>query len=297
MGEIVGTAIVSHVPPIVMNDADLADLYGPAGTTLIDGLRRLKRERLDALHVDTIVVFDTHWFTTVEHIISSHERRSGIYTSEELPRGMRQMPYDIPGDPELANAFAALAQGRDDTRVLACDDPYLPIHYPTTNLLPFLQGDEAWVSMGICQTGTPADWLLAGQLLGQAIASLDRRVVLLGSGGLSHRFWPLREFAQHETASLEHIRTPEARAADEHVLELLGKGDHAAVIDGWPQYRTFSPEGFFAHYLMMVGAIGGRECTTLGQQFSAYESAAGTGQVHIWFDGPFTPSVATPLTD
>ena len=294
MGEIVGAAIVSHVPPIVMNDADRADLYGPAGTTLIDGLHRLRRERLDALDVDTIVVFDTHWFTTVEHIISSHARRSGIYTSEELPRGMCQMPYDLVGDPELANAFAALAEGRDDTRVHASNDPYLPIHYPTTNLLPFLQREEAWVSMGICQTGTPADWLLAGELLGQAIASLDRRVVLLGSGGLSHRFWPLREFAQHETASLEHIRTPAARAADEHVLELLGKGDHAAVIDGWPEYRTHSPEGFFAHYLMMVGAIGGRTCTAPGRQFSAYESAAGTGQVHIWFDGPFTPSVTTP---
>ncbi len=294
MGEIVGAAIVSHVPPIVMNDADLADLYGPAGTTLIDGLHRLRRERLDALDVDTIVVFDTHWFTTVEHIISSHARRSGIYTSEELPRGMCQMPYDLVGDPELANAFAALAEGRDDTRVHASDDPYLPIHYPTTNLLPFLLRDEAWVSIGIFQTGTPADWLLAGELLGQAIASLDRRVVLLGSGGLSHRFWPLREFAQHVTASLEHIRTPAARAADEHVLELLGKGDHAAVIDGWPEYRTHSPEGFFAHYLMMVGAIGGRTCTAPGRQFSAYESAAGTGQVHIWFDGPFTQSVVTP---
>jgi 3,4-dihydroxyphenylacetate 2,3-dioxygenase len=293
MGEIVGAAIVSHVPPIVMNDADLADLYGPDGTTLVAGLHRIRSERLDVLDVDTIVVFDTHWFTTVEHIISSHARRSGKYTSEELPRGMRQVPYDLEGDPELATAFEQLASGRDDTRVLACDDPYLPIHYPTTNLLRFLQRDERWVSMGICQTGTPQDWLLAGALLGQAVASLDRRVALLASGGLSHRFWPLREFAQHETAHLDNIRTPEARAADERVLELLQQGDHATVIDEWPQYRTHSPEGFFAHYLLMAGAIGGRACTAPGTMFSAYESAAGTGQAHIWFDGPF----ATPTVD
>ena len=105
MGEIVGAAIVSHVPPIVMGEADLADLYGPAGTTLLDGLHRLRRERFDALDVDTVVVFDTHWFTTVEHIITSHARRSGVYTSEELPRGMRQMPYDLRGDPELADCL------------------------------------------------------------------------------------------------------------------------------------------------------------------------------------------------
>jgi aromatic ring-opening dioxygenase catalytic subunit (LigB family) len=259
-------------------------LYGPEGTTLVDGLHRMRSERLDALEVDTVVVLDTHWFTTVEHIMTSHDRRTGIYTSEELPRGMRQRAYDFPGDRELAETWARIGSQRDDTRVLACDDPYLPIHYPTTNLLPFLQRDEAWVSMGICQTGTPDDWLLAGQLLAEAVAQLDRRVVLLASGGLSHRFWPMREFALHETADPSHIRTPEARAADEHGLDLLEAGDHAAVIDGWPQYRGFSPEGFFAHYLIMVGALGGRACTAPGTRFSAYESAAGTGQVHIWFD-------------
>jgi len=284
MGEIVGAAIVSHVPPIVMPDSVIAELYGPEGTTLVDGLHRMRSERLDALEVDTVVVLDTHWFTTVEHIMTSHDRRTGIYTSEELPRGMRQRAYDFPGDRELAETWAHIGSQRDDTRVLACDDPYLPIHYPTTNLLPFLQRDEAWVSMGICQTGTPDDWMLAGQLLAEAVAQLDRRVVLLASGGLSHRFWPMREFALHETADPSHIRTPAARAADEHVLELLEAGDHAAVIDGWPQYRGFSPEGFFAHYLIMVGALGGRACTVPGTRYSAYESAAGTGQVHIWFD-------------
>jgi 3,4-dihydroxyphenylacetate 2,3-dioxygenase len=284
MGEIVGAAIVSHVPPIVMPDSVIAEIYGPEGTTLVDGLHRMRSERLDALEVDTVVVLDTHWFTTVEHIMTSHDRRTGIYTSEELPRGMRQRAYDFPGDRELAETWARIGSQRDDTRVLACDDPYLPIHYPTTNLLPFLQRDEAWVSMGICQTGTPDDWLLAGQLLAEAVAQLDRRVVLLASGGLSHRFWPMREFALHESADPSHIRTPEARAADEHVLELLEAGDHAAVIDGWPQYRGFSPEGFFAHYLIMVGALGGRACTVPGTRYSAYESAAGTGQVHIWFD-------------
>jgi 3,4-dihydroxyphenylacetate 2,3-dioxygenase len=45
-----------------------------------------------------------------------------------------------------------------------------------------------------------------------------------------------------------------------------------------------SPEAFFAHYLMMVGATGGAACTAPGVLFSDYESAAGTGQVHIWFE-------------
>ena len=82
------------------------------------------------------------------------------------------------------------------------------MHYPTINLLGYLQGDERWMSVGICQTGTPDDWLLFGELLAAAVAGLDRRVVLLASGGLSHRFWPLREFRQHETADPANIATP-----------------------------------------------------------------------------------------
>ena len=44
-------------------------------------------------------------------------------------------------------------------------------------------------------------------------------------------------------------------------------GDHASIIDFWPEYRQHSPEAFFAHYLMMVGAIGGSGCTARGELY------------------------------
>ena len=286
MGEIVGAGLVSHVPTIVMPESERRLLNGGEDFTLCAGLDRLRAERLDELRPDTVVVFDTHWFSTFEHICTAHERRRGLFTSDELPRGMKQMPYDIPGDPELAFGLAALAEARHDTWVLACDDPHLPIHYPTVNLLGYLQGDEAWVSVSICQTATTDDFLLLGELLAAAAAELDRRVVLLASGGLSHRFWPLRELRQHESADLSNITNPEARAADEKLIEQLRSGDHAAVLAGVDGFRRHAPEGFFGHYLMMVGALGGAACRAPGEMFSAYESAAGTGQVHIWFDRP-----------
>jgi aromatic ring-opening dioxygenase catalytic subunit (LigB family) len=286
MGEIVGAALVSHIPPIVWPDAERIELYGGVDTSLVAGLHRLRSERLDRLRPDTVIVFDTHWFTTVEHIVSAHDRRVGLFTSDELPRAMHGVAYDMRGDPELADALATLADGRDDTWILACDDPSLPVHYPTINLLGYLQRDERWMSVGICQTGTPHDWLLFGELMAAAVAGLDRRVVLIASGGLSHRFWPLREFRLHETADPANIATPQARSADEGVLASMLAGDHAAVIDGWSDYRRFSPEGFFAHYLMMVGAIGGRACVAAGEMYSEYESAGGTGQAHVWFERP-----------
>ena len=286
MGEIVGAALVSHVPPIVMPEDVRRELNEGIDTSLVAGLHRLRAECLDRLRPDTVVVFDTHWFTTFEHVVSGHDRRAGLFTSDELPRGMAQMPYDYPGDPELADALEALAADRDDTWIHSTHDQWVPVHYPTINLLPFLQGDERWVSVGVCQTGELADFLLFGELLATAVSRLDRRVVVLASGGLSHRFWPLRELRAHEAAGVEHIRTSAARESDEQLVARLERGEHAAILAGYDELRRFSPEGLFAHYLMMVGAIGGPACTAAGRKFSEYESAAGTGQVHVWFERP-----------
>ncbi len=284
MGAIVGAALVSHVPPLVLPEEERRRMNQGADTTLYAGLHQLRTEKLGPIDADTVLVIDTHWSTTIEHIVASHDRRTGKYTSEELPRGMKQMPYDLRGDRELAEAWASLAQGRDDTWITAIDDPYLPIQYPTINLLPFLQGDERWLSAGVCQTGQPDDFLLFGELLAQAVENLDRRVVILASGGLSHRFWPLREFRDHEAADPIHIRTPEARAADEHILALMKSGDHGAILDFVPEFGQYAPEGKFGHYLTMIGAMGGKACTAPGTQFGEYESVSGTGQAHVWFD-------------
>ncbi len=285
MGAIVGAALVSHVPTLVMPEDDRRALNGGLDTTLFQGLHDLRTQKLAPLDADTVVVIDTHWFTTIEHLVASHNVRQGLYTSEELPRGMAQVPYNFRGDPELANAWATAADQREDTWITAVDDPYLPVHYPTINLLPFLQGNERWVSAGICQTAEPEDFLLFGELLAQAVATTDRRVVVLASGGLSHRFWPLKQFREHEGADPDlHLRTPEAAAADRHVLSCLARGDHASVLDFVPEFAKHAPEGFFGHYLTMLGAIGGRDCTLAGQQFGSYEAVAGTGQAHVWFD-------------
>ena len=85
-------------------------------------------------------------------------------------------------------------------------------------------------------------------------------------------------------SAAEHIITAEARAFDEGVLANWTNGDHAGVIDAYPDYERFKPEGRFGHYLIMAGALGGRDWNARGRQLSEYENALGTGQVHVWFD-------------
>ena len=122
------------------------------------------REVFDVLDYDTVVVLDSHWATTVEFVVTAQNRRAGLFTSEELPRGMCRRPYDFAGDPELAHAIAARG-AEHGTWITAIDDDHLPIFYATTNLWEFL-GDRGCPTSDGSRSGsarprtprTTSDW-------------------------------------------------------------------------------------------------------------------------------------------
>ena len=126
----------------------------------------------------------------------------------------------------------------------------------------------------------------AGRALGAAIEGSDRTVLLIASGAMSHTFWSLRELRAHEASDTGHIRTAEARAADTERIAWLEAGDHARVIATMPQFLKYHPEARFAHYLMMVAALGEGSVTAPARPFSQYENSVGTGQMHLWLDRP-----------
>ena len=288
MGEVVGAGLLAHVPTIALPEDVRRSLNHGNDTTLVVGLRQLRREVFDTLDYDTVVVLDSHWATTVEFVVTAHDRRKGLFTSEELPRGMSQRPYDFQGDPELAQLIASKGE-QHGTWITAITDEHLPIFYATTNLWEFLGDglpDKKWISIGVCQTADGEDNLRLGRALGDAITESDRKVLLIASGALSHTFWPLRQLRDHEAADPKHIFTPEAYQADLERLEWFAEGDHARVLETMPEFYTFKPEARFGHYLMMIGALGEGDCTATSRQYGEYENSIGTGQVHLWFDRP-----------
>lgn len=285
MGEIVGAALLAHAPTIMLPKEIRYELNEGKEISLVPGLHRVREEMLDTLKPDTIIVFDSHWFTTVEFCISGHERRKGLFTSDELPRGMSQVPYDLKGNPALSRAMAEHAT-TCGVRTTSIDDPCLPIHYPTVNIAHYLERGEEWISVSCAQTGETSDFLRVGEGIGKAIAASDRRVVLIASGSMSHRFWPLSELEKHEASDPIHISRPEARDADYERLDWFYEGNHAAVLDTMPEFLKHVPEARFGHYLMMAGACGGRDWDWKGRRYSDYENATGTSQVHVWFDRP-----------
>ena len=285
MGEIALAAVVAHQPMVMVPEKVRIELGGTgADTTLIEPGYRLLRERFAALAVDTLVIIDTHWFTTTEHVIAGAASFAGLYTSDEMPRNICDLPYHYPGAPELAAAWHGVGKERG-LYTVNITTASLPRHYPTINLVHHLRTSEKVLSCGVLQTAAMSDYLALGEALAEAVArTAGARVAILGSGGMSHTFWPLSSIRKHFGYDPSHVISPEARAIDSRILAHWKAGEHAAVLELYPEYLArFHPEGRFAHYLIALGAIGGARCRARGVQLSEYENAVGTGQVHVFF--------------
>ncbi|SRR5579875_82259 len=289
MAEVAAAIFTTHVPRLMIRDPAARKAYmGRDVSTFYDAMERLERERLRHLKFDTFLLFDTHWFTTLDYVINAHPRLSGIYTSEELPAMLHDLPYDYAGDPELAGAIERAARERG-MHALASAHRNLPIHYPTLTVMAYLnpQANRAVLSVGVCQTASVVNDLNFGAAIGEALRTIDRRVVLVASGGLSHKFWDYDHARERASASPDDISSADNRAFDERIMRWFRAGRHDEVIAHAQEFRErCTPEGRFSHYLMMAGAMGAERWNWRGEQFGRYEAALGTGQAIFFFAPP-----------
>jgi 3,4-dihydroxyphenylacetate 2,3-dioxygenase len=290
MGEVVAAGLLSHVPTIMLPEETRLRLNDGKEISLVPALRQLRRDVFETLDYDTVLVLDSHWFTTVEFVITSHQRRAGLFTAEELPRGMCRIPYEWRGDPEFANAIASHAD-EQGTWITPIDDEYLPLYYPSLNIWSYLgKGlDKQWLSMSVCQTADTEDFLRVGRAIRQAIEDVDRKIIIIATGSMSHTFYSLREIrtrSEVERSDPKYLFSDRAREMDQERLEWFSQGRHDLVLDTMPDFLTVRPEAKFAHYLMMAAALGERDFAAPGVQISDYENSIGTSQVHVWFDRP-----------
>ena len=286
MGEIVAAIFTTHVPRLmIFGEAERKAYMGRGVTTFFEAMEKLYRERLASLDFDTFVVFDTHWFSTIQYVMNASPRLEGVYTSEEVPELLHEHEYNYQGDPELAQTIAGVAK-ENNVRAFASTYQGMPIHYPTLVPMAYFnpRRDRRVLSIGVCQIANVHNDLAFGRAVGEGIRRSDRRVVLVAAGGLSHRFWEYDAVLDHTGADPVHISSPENREYDERIMGMFCRGDHAGVVNLAAEYRKrCSPEGRFAHYLMMAGALGGEQFASPGVQYGSYEAALGTGQAIFWF--------------
>ena len=286
-GKIVGAALVSHHPGL-MQCEEFRVLQGAgADSDLIAGYARL-RQKIAEAQPQVVVIFDSHWFTTGYHLVDGGERYTGTYISDEMPWYLHGVPYDYRGHPALAAQIETVSRERGGyNRVIS--HPDLGKQYATINLVKQLRLEHAGLPVVTASSCQNCDWqhfLASGEAIGEAIRRSGLRAVLLASGALSHKFNNIDWKPKHPRIFHEsNVSRPENIASDKQAIEFFCEGRHDEVLKRWEEdYRKKPWEAFGAHYLQMVGAMGGADCSARGEPLSAYENARGTGNIHIWFE-------------
>jgi len=254
MGELVAGLFSTHVPRLMIHDPEARKAYmGKDVTTFYDALPEVHETRLKDLDFDTFVVIDTPWHSTLDFILNAHERLQGIYTSDELPWMINEYEYDYPGDPELAALIADEAV-RSGGHAQCSAHRGLPVHYGTLNVMHYYNPGprkRRVLAISVLDTAEIEANLRFGEAIARAVERSGRRVVLVASGGISHKFWDLAVIRNRASADPKDINGDDRRRWDERIMQWWRDGDHAAVLEHAEEFRRAgSPEGRFAHYLI-----------------------------------------------
>ena len=280
MGELALAAKITHVPSMYLSEMD-----GPhkgCRDAAIEGHREISR-RCRALGVDTIVVFDTHWLVNSGYHINNAPRFEGVYTSNELPHFIRNMPYAYDGNPELGQivADAATAAG---VRTRAHRDTSLTLEYGTLVPMRYMNEDRHFKVVSVsalCTVHELRDSATLGAALRRAVEeNYDGKVAVFASGSLSHRF------AQNGVADayLHRVWSPFLEEIDHRVVQMWQNADWKTFTAMLPEYaEKCHGEGFMHDTAMLLGALGWDGYTGRVEVLTPYFGSSGTGQINAIF--------------
>lgn len=280
MGKLALAAKITHVPSMYLSEMD-----GPhkgCREAAIEGHREISRRCRD-LGVDTIVVFDTHWLVNSGYHINNAAHFKGVYTSNELPHFIKNMPYEYDGNPELGQmmADAATAAG---VRTRAHANTTLPPEYGTLVPMRYMNEDRHFKVISVsalCTVHDLKDSATLGAACRKAIEEdYDGTVAIFASGSLSHRF------AQNGVADqfLHKVWSPFLEEFDHGVVRMWENGEWETFTELLPEYADkCHGEGFMHDTAMLLGAMGWEKYRGKVEIITPYFGSSGTGQLNAIF--------------
>ncbi|CAB3793819.1 3,4-dihydroxyphenylacetate 2,3-dioxygenase [Pararobbsia alpina] len=284
MGELSLVAKITHVPSMFLSELD-----GPRKGTrqdAIDGHREISR-RCRELGVDTLVVFDTHWLVNANYHINCAPHFKGLYTSNELPHFISNMPFESPGNARLGQLLARICN-EHGVETLAHDSTTLAPEYGTLVPLRYMNADQHFKVISVsalCAVHYLNDSARLGWAMRRAVEDhYDGKVAFLASGSLSHRF------AQNGLAPEYALKiwSPFLETLDREVVAMWQRGQWKDFCEMLPEYASKGHgEGFMHDTAMMLGALGWSGYDGRAEVLTSYFGASGTGQINMVF--PVTP--------
>ncbi len=279
MGRVVLAAKVTHVPSLMLSEQDgaLKGRRAPAIESLKE-IGRRARER----GADTFLIFDTHWLSNFGFHINANARHTGTYTSHEAPHMIRDLSYDYPGAPALADLIALEAL-TDGLEVHAHRVPSLALEYGSIVPMHYMNADRA---LKVLPAASPLFASVEenrkfGEACRRAVARVDGNVAVLASGSLSHKVVSNRQVGENQW---DIMSSEFNRQMDLRVLELWGARRYREFVDLLPEYATkCSGEALMADTAMLFGLLGWEHYDGAAEQLCDYFPSSGTGQVNVEF--------------
>jgi 3,4-dihydroxyphenylacetate 2,3-dioxygenase len=284
MGTLALAAKITHVPSMYLSELD-----GPhkgCRQAAIDGHIEIGK-RCRALNVDTIVVFDVHWLVNSEYHVNCAPQFEGIYTSNELPHFIKNMPYAYPGNTRLGQLIAETASDMG-VKSRAHHDTTLELEYGTLVPMRYMNADRRFKVVSVsawCMWHDLKDSERFGRAVRRAIEErYDGTVAVFASGSLSHHFAD----NGHAPEFMHKMWDPFLEQMDQRVVELWQRGDFATFTRMLPMYaeRCFG-EGGMHDTAMLLGVLGGEHYTAPAEIITPFFASSGTGQINAVF--PVTP--------
>ncbi len=281
MGEIVLAAKMTHVPTLLMSEQE-----GPVKgkrQPAIDGHRKIAR-RAKALGATTVIICDTHWVINAGFHINANEKFEGLFTSNEFPQFIQDLPYSYEGNPEMGDAIAKIASDKG-VYTLAHHLDSLELEYATLVPMRFMsrEHDMKVVSVAAWATVHSHDESrVIGEAIREAVEASNEKVLLVASGSLSHKIWANKDYAANNGTFT--ISSEFNRQMDLHVLEMWKNGDHATFLKMLGDYANFCcGEGSMHDTSMLYGALGWDAYDKKCEVVTEYFPSSGTGQTNVIF--------------
>lgn len=280
MGQLALAAKITHVPSLYLSELP-GERHGTRQDA-IDGHREIGR-RCRALGVDTIVVFDTHWLVNANYHLNCAPHWEGVYTSNELPHFISNMPFAFSGNPELGRILAK-ACNEQGVETLAHDATTLAPEYGTLVPMRYMNQDQHFKVVSVsamCTSHYLNDSARLGWAMRQAVEKhYDGKVAFFASGSLSHRF------AQNGLAPefAFKIWSPFLEKLDHEVIAMWKNGEWQDFCAMLPEYAAKGHgEGFMHDTAMLLGALGWSAYDGKVEVITPYFAASGTGQMNAVF--------------
>jgi 3,4-dihydroxyphenylacetate 2,3-dioxygenase len=277
MGKLALAAKITHVPSMYLSEFD-----GPnkgCRKAAIDGHREISRRCRD-LDVDTIVVFDVHWLVNSEYHINCASSFKGLYTSNELPHFIKNLPYEYRGNTALGDTIAAAANATG-VKARAHSKTSLDLEYGTLVPMRYMNPDDHFSVVSIagwCAWHDLSTSARFGRAVREAVEKhYDGTVAILASGSLSHHF------ANNGTAPefMHRVWDPFLEEVDRHVVSMWQQGRWDTFCRMLPLYNEKCwGEGGMHDTAMLLGALGWDSYTGRAEVVTPYFGSSGTGQIN-----------------